>query len=168
MAALVFLVVPLYLWRRPAGIEGAVPEDLVAEADANLVLDIEPPAVEEPPRIKLGEPRTLRCIDESGARLPGERCDRLPFFEEALMQAIHENVDCAPVSLSESTVNFVLTVDFAEESLHLWPGQSGSLRRPQANELLRCVLRDIDKPDFSAFPHRFQRYELSVMATYPP
>lgn len=167
VTGLLFLVVPLYLFRKPAGIDGGARE-VVAEADASLVLDIEPREIEVPTKLTLEGARILHCGNQRGSGTPSERCDRLPFFEEALAKAIVDNESCAPTSLEETSVNFVLSVDFGEEKLHLWPGQSGSLRRPRANELLRCVMRDLPSPDWASIQHQHRFYEVSVMATYRP
>lgn len=166
--SLVLLAVPLYLFRRPAAMEGKRAEDVVDEADAALVIDSQPRNEEPDPKVRLTEIRTLQCGDGPAPKLPSERCDRLPALEEALGRAILAQADCAPWSEEEQTVSFVLSVDFAEKKLHLWPGQSGSLRRPKANGLLRCVKRDLRAEDWDALPHEHRRYQIGIMATYPP
>lgn len=165
LVGVVFLVVPLYLWRKPSGIDGGGTEP-VAEAEASLVLEASQKPREEPSPVRLGEPRVIRCGSGPRARLSEERCDRLPVFESALVEAIRNNAECAPPTTTEATVSFVLSVDFEKEKLHLWPGRSGSLRRPQANDLLRCVLRDIAVSDWGSIAHRHRFYEISVLATY--
>lgn len=166
LAGVILLVVPLYLWRKPPGIDGGGTEP-VAEAEASLVLNARQDAPEIPSPVRLGEVRTIGCGNGPRPRTSETRCDRLPFFEKALAEAIRNNADCAPPSTTEATVSFVLSIDFAREKLHLWPGRSGSLRRPQANELLRCVLRDIPEPDWSSLSPKHRSYELNVLATYP-
>lgn len=166
--ALVFLAVPLYLFRRPAAMEGREAEDIVADSEAALLIDAQPRDVEVEPLVKLGETRTLRCGDGPTPALPSERCDRLPLLEEALGRAILGKAACAPPSPEPQTVSFVLSVDFVEKKLHLWPGQSGSLKRPQANDLLRCVLRELGPFDWESVAHQHRRYQVGVMATYPP
>jgi len=165
LAGVVLLVVPLYFWRKPKGIEGKEQQPVAAN-EASLVLDSKQAPPEPPSRARLGEVRIVRCGDGPRAKLPEDRCDRLPFFENALLEAIKKNDACAPSSGAEATVSFVLSIDFQQEKVHLWPGRSGSLRRPQANDLLRCVQRDITVPDWSAIAHRHRFYEISVLATY--
>lgn len=164
--ALVILALPLYLWRRPAAMDGGGKrrEPALAESEASLL--VAPREPEPQAKVTLGEVRTLSCKGLAGSQ--AERCDRLPFFEEGLTKAIVENSSCAPISSSEESVSFVLTVDFSQKKLHLWPGRSGSLRRPRANDLVRCVLRDIPTPEWSTLPHQHRRYEIGVMATYRP
>lgn len=141
---------------------------LPAASTSALAADAGPSEADLSPKVALGTVRTLKCVDAKGAKTPPERCDRLAPLEQALTEAIRKNARCAPVSTREATLNFVLTVDFAEQKLHLWPGQSGNLRRPKANELLRCVMRDLPEPDWSTLPHQHRRYEIGVLATYRP
>ena len=166
LAGVILLVLPLYFWRKPSGIDAK--GSAVDDKEARLVLDAKQAQREPPSPVRLGEVRAIRCGDGPRARLPEDRCDRLPFFEHGLVESIRKNADCAPISENEETVSFVLSIDFQEKKLHLWPGQSGSLRRPRANDLLRCVLRDLPTPEWDTIAHKHRFYEIAVMATYSP
>lgn len=167
LVGVVLLVIPLYFWRKPSGIDAKDPAP-VDENEARLVLDSKKAQRETPSPVRLGEVRLVRCGDGPKARLTDERCDRVPFFESALVESIRKNADCAPVSENDETVSFVLSIDFADKKFHLWPGQSGTLRRPRANDLLRCVLRDLPTPEWDTIAHKHRFYEIAVMATYSP
>ncbi len=174
VALLVLVALPLYLLRRPKAM-GPV------EADAGLRADLaaagaapETGAVVAAPdagaskRVTLGEPRTVRCTPKGGGRFMSERCDHLVPIEDALARSIRENVACAPPSVTPFTVSFVLTVDFDRKKLHLWAGRSGTLKKRSSGDLIRCVEHAIAPPDFATFAHQYAKYDINVMASYPP
>jgi len=173
VVGLVLLAVPLYLWRRPSGTENAP----AAAASANEAGSGSaaapagaPPDADATPgdeRIRLASPQRVRCGTSTRGGQEGNLCDRLTFFEEALVKAIAENVDCAPKLGKEGTINFVLRVDFTSRKLHVFPGASGSWRGPVARKAAACVKRALPAPDWAAIPHQYRHYSIAVLATYP-
>jgi hypothetical protein len=89
-------------------------------------------------------------------------------FEEALAKAIRETENCAPRAKEPGSINHVLTVDFTERRLHVFPGASGEFRGPKARRATECVKRAMPKPDWAAMPHQFRRYTIAILATYLP
>lgn len=175
VVALVVVAVPLYLWRRPHGAASvATAPDagaLGAETDGGLAESGGAVAALDggtSGRVSLADARTVRCVGERNVKVPVERCERLPFFEGALAQAIRDNVACAPATASGGTVSFVLSVDFQRKKMHLWPGQSGTIKRRDARELVRCVMRALPAPDWTTLAHQQRRYDVGLLATYPP
>ncbi len=128
----------------------------------------DPDATKPPERLKLGAPQRVRCGNGRGNQVEGSACDQLPAFEEALAKAIRDTDNCAPRSKLAGTINHVLTVDFVEKRLHVFPGASGDFRGPQARRSTECVKRALPKPDWAAVPHQFRRYTIAILATYLP
>lgn len=173
VVGLVLLAVPLYLWRRPSGTENA-PADGGAPADAAplpagsaqpsaAVAD----AAAQSERVKLGNVQRVKCGASARGGQEGGLCDRLPFFEEQLTRAIRDNVDCAPKTGKEGSINYVLTVDFTARKVHVFPGQSGSWKGPAARKAAACVKRALSAPDWASLQHQYKHYSLAVLATYP-
>ena len=120
-------------------------------------------------RLVLGAPERVRCSSgPTASGQTGRYCDALPYFEKAFADAIKTALDCAPRSAPEGTLNFVLKIDFAQSSLHVFPGASGSWKGPQARRTTKCVKQAIVPPDWTKVPHQFRYYEMSIMATYKP
>ena len=175
VALLVLVALPLYLLRRPKALGPVEPDaglraDLADAGDAPesgaAVTALDAGASK---RVTLGEPRTVRCTSKGGGRvLLTERCDHLVAIEDALARSIRENVACAPPSATPFTVSFVLTVDFDRKKLHLWAGRSGTLKKRSSGDLVRCVEHAITPPDFASFAHQYAKYDINVMASYPP
>ncbi len=171
VALLVLVAVPLYLWRRPSGIENAGTPS--ASASAALLASVlaqqarlEAGVADE--RVKLGAVQKVRCSASPASKgEEGPLCDQLPFFEEALATAIRENVNCAPKVDSAGTINFVLKIDFSKRSIAVFPGASGSWKGPQAKKATTCVKRSLPAVDWTAIPHRHRFYLLAIMASYP-
>ena len=65
---------------------------------------------------------------------------------------IRDNIACAPPSAAPFTVSFVLTADFERKKLHLWAGHSGTLKKRDAGDLIRCVEHAIAPPDWNLRP----------------
>lgn len=173
IAVVVVVALPIYLYRRPkpitpidadAGVRaelsdggtegGAGPAAMASDAGAAK-------------RMTLGDPKVIKCIPKGGGRVTSERCDHLAGLEDALARAIRDNVACAPPAAASYTVSFVLTVEFDRKRLHLWSGRSGSLKKHNAGDLIRCVEHAIVQPDWNTLAHQYARYEINVMATYP-
>jgi hypothetical protein len=174
VALLVLIALPLYLFRRPKPV-GPAPLDAGLRANlADAGLAEEGGALATAPdagaskRVTLGEPRAVRCTPKGGGRVMAERCDHLVAIEDALARSIRENVACAPPSATPFTVSFVLTVDFDRKKLHLWAGRSGTLKKRSSGDLIHCVEHAISAPDFASFVHQYAKYDINVMASYPP
>ena len=172
-AGLILIAVPLYLWRRPSGSENA-PKDGGAPAAGSATLDAAayaPPSPDAAPkkeRVRLGSVQRVKCSASAGARgQEGNLCDRLPIFEEALSRAIRENVDCAPKTGKEGTINYVLSVDFRRRRLRVYPGKSGQWKGPQAKRSAKCVHRAMPATQWDAIRHQYNYYLIAILATYP-
>lgn len=172
VALLILIAVPLYLMRRPNGTEN------VASASASVSAAALASAFAEQARlnaaatdedVKLGTVQKVQCGASPTAKgEEGPLCDELAFFEAALAKAIRENVVCAPKSPSGGTINFVLKIDFAKQTVGVFPGASGSWRGPQAKKATTCVKRSLPTVDWAAIQHRHRHYMIAIMATYPP
>jgi hypothetical protein len=174
VALLILLAVPLYLWRRPSGTEHA-PER--ADPGPSAVASLAPPggqpvesdAAPQEERVQLGPVQRVKCSASSRSQgQEGNLCDSLPFFEEALKNAIRENVDCAPRTGKQGTINYVLKIDFTLRQLHVFPGASGSWKGPQARRSAKCVKRSLPAPQWDKLRHQYRYYLIAILATYPP
>lgn len=173
VVGLVLLAVPLYLWRRPSGTEnapkdGGAPNDARAAAsDAQAGSASLADASVKDERVKLGAVQRVKCGASSRASgQEGNLCDRLTFFEEALQKAIKDNADCAPKTNKEGSINFVLTVDFSDKKVHVFPGASGAWKGPAARKATGCVKRALPAPDWTSIQHQYRYYSIAVLATY--
>jgi hypothetical protein len=173
VALLILVALPLYLLRRPkpvgplefaAGLRANLGDAGAVEAGALAAV----PDASSTKKVVLGVPRTVKCIPKAGGRVMVERCDHLIALEDALTRSISDNLACAPPSPSTFTVSFVLTVDFDRKKLHLWAGRSGTLKKRSSGDLIRCVEHGITAPDFATFAHQYAKYDINVMASYPP
>ena len=173
VVCVILFAVPLYLVRRPSGNPETAPEPSASAGPgrpqhAPLLVDagaVPPaPTVE---RVRLSAAQRVKCgSSPTQARVEGGLCDSLPYFERALATAIQSTVDCAPKQKEGGTINFVLSADFTNKKVHVFPGQSGSWRGPQARRATQCVLRALPKPDWATIPHQYRFYWLSISATY--
>jgi hypothetical protein len=174
VALLILLAVPLYLWRRPSGTENSQEEvDAQASAVASQMApdgsQIESDAAPPEERVRLGPVQRVKCSASPRSRgQEGNLCDSLPFFEEGLKKAIRENVDCAPRTGKEGTINYVLKVDFTRRQLHVFPGASGTWKGPQSRRSAKCVKRSLPAPQWDKLQHQYRYYLIAIMATYPP
>ncbi len=170
VAVLILLAVPLYLWRRPSGQENAPAGS--ASAGDNVPASTLPTITAQDAgkvddRVKLGPVQRVKC--SADARLSGQKgalCDSLPFFEEQLRKAVIENVDCAPKTGKPGSVNYVLTIDFTNRRLNVFPGASGAWKGPQARRSAECVERSIAAPEWDKIQHQYRYYNIAVMANY--
>jgi hypothetical protein len=175
VAGLVMVAVPLYLWRRPKADPSARPASSADGAGGGssmsaLASASGGAAVPDPPSprgVTLGEPKISKC-KKAGGKTPPEQCDRQPFFEEALVKAIRDNVSCAPMLPTGGTINYVLDVDYKAKKVKTWSGKSSTVKKKQAKEVLACVSRALPSADWSQIPHQHQKYSITLMATYPP
>jgi hypothetical protein len=190
VAGLVMVAVPLYLCKRPAA-------EYLAEREARKAASAEASAALSPlavpsgsaagthggpgtvglvgsgaagkgagGNVVLGDPKLVKCTKNDKGKVPPEQCDRQPFFEEALVRAIRDNTSCVPSSAG-GTINFLLDVDHKAKKVHAWAGKSGTMKRKARKEALSCVTRALPTPDWAQLPHQNQKYQISVMATYP-
>jgi hypothetical protein len=168
---LALVAVPMYLMRRPNPQKAARTDASAADSALSVPSAAPVPTAEPkkpPERLKLGAPQRVRCGSGRGNQLEGSACDQLSWFEEALAKAIRDSESCAPRAKEAGTINHVLTVDFTERTVHVFPGASGDFRGPQARRTTQCVKRAIPKPDWAAIPHQFRRYTVAILATYVP
>lgn len=171
---LVLLAVPLYLWRRPSGKENAS-GDAGAGRDGGgdgarsshaQVTGIDAASVDD--GIKLAPVQRVKCSASERAKgQEGNLCDHLPFFEKALVKAIHGTKGCAPRTGKAGTLNYVLTIDFQHRRVGAFPGASGRWKGPQARRATQCVLKSLPAPPWNSIRHQYRYYQIAVMATYP-
>ncbi len=176
VAALVLVAVPLYLWRRPqpANIPSA---DAATVASAALLPPPAPSAgatdpqqlVTPPsgPQIQIAPIKTLKCQDPGPGRTPPERCDGIRFFEDSLARAIRDSAACAPPTKNGFVVSYVLDMHFGKKRTNLTMGRSTTLNKSRRRELLRCVERAMQTPDWDRIPHQHLKYTINAIATYP-
>jgi hypothetical protein len=120
-------------------------------------------------QLVLEEMVMVRCASSPGASgKTGRLCDRLEPIQKSFMQAIEETYDCAPRTGEKGTLNYVLTVDFAQHKLHVFPGASGTWKGPQARRATQCVKRALPAPDWEKLTHEHAYYEMAILATYQP
>jgi len=172
---LMLIAVPLYLWRRPSASDQAAPDQSAPRSSASAAgtvpvlgqVTLDAGRVLE--RVRLSNAQRVKC--SAGAARAGQEgslCDSLPYFEEALAKAIRENADCAPKTGKEGTINHVLTVDFTQRRLHVFPGASGGWKGPQARKATECVKRALPAPAWDSIPHQHRFYSIAILATYLP
>jgi len=170
VAVLILLAVPLYLWRRPSAHEEAPPASSSGAAllaASALPAAIAPSTPKADSRVTLGSAQKVKC--SADARLSGQNgalCDSLPYFEEQLQKAIVENVDCAPRTGKAGSVNYVLTIDFTNRKVNVFPGQSGTWKGPQARRAAECVERSLAAPEWDKVQHQYRFYNIAIMANY--
>lgn len=166
VALLVLVAVPLYLWRRPSEAEPEVPA-----TSASVVAPAMPTVTGDDgglnERVSLAPAQRIKCsASQRATGQEGNLCDQLRFFEDALSKAIRENTDCAPEG--EGTINYVLRVDFKQQSVHVYPGASGKWKGPAARKATKCVKRALPAPPWTSIQHQYQFYQIAILATYRP
>ena len=62
----------------------------------------------------------------------------------------------------------MLDIDYKRKKSHAWAGKSGSLKKKTAKDAVSCVNKALPTPDWAQVPHQHERYQIAVMATYPP
>lgn len=166
--ALMLLAIPLYLLRRPE-------EPKTAPATKPPAFGFSPsvPVAQKPgegdERLSLGEPVRVRCSSSPSVRgQEGRLCDGLLPIEEGLKKAIVETIDCAPSTGAAGTLNYVLKADFAQKTLHVFPGASGDWKGPSARRAAKCVKQALSVPDWDRIEHRYRYYEIALLVTYRP
>lgn len=172
VAGLVLVAVPLVLWPLHAKKSGQAVES------ASLVLPSAPApdpqqalvaaAMDggvETDSLKLGQIWIDRCERPGPGHTPRERCDRQPFFEEALVKAILENAGCAAGLKKGGTVSVALKVDYRRKRLRVFAGKSGSIGYFASSEFIGCIQRALPTPEWSSLPHVHTKYVIAVTAT---
>jgi len=171
VVALTLVAVPLYLMRHPAG--QAVPAVDAGVDSASKPLSSSrpveaPDAGKAPERMKLSPPQRVRCGATPRGGQEASLCDQLAPLEQLLEKTIRDNPSCAPKVKQGGTLNYVLTVDFTQRALHVFPGASGDFRGPQARRAATCIKRALPKPDWDAIRHQYRHYTIAVLTTYLP
>lgn len=166
--ALILLAIPLYLLRRPES-----PKTEPSAKPPAFGFSPSVPVTKKPgegdERLSLGEPVRVRCSSAPSVRgQEGRLCDGLLPIEEALKKAIVETIDCAPATGAAGTLNYVLKVDFAQKTLHVFPGASGDWKGPSARRAAKCVKQALSLPDWDKIEHRYRYYEIALLVTYRP
>jgi len=166
--ALILLAIPLYLLRRPDEQKSATATKPPAFGFAPTVpVSAAPGQADE--RFSFGEPVRVRCSSAPAVRgQEGRLCDSLLPIEESLKKAIAETIDCAPSTGSAGTLNYVLKADFAQKTLHVFPGASGDWKGPSARRAAKCVKQALPMPDWEQIEHRYRYYEIALLVTYRP
>jgi hypothetical protein len=166
--ALMLLAIPLYLLRRPEE-----PKSAPAAKPPAFGFSPSVPVAQKPgegdERLSLGEPVRVRCSSSPSVRgQEGRLCDGLLPIEEGLKKAIVETIDCAPSTGAAGTLNYVLKADFAQKTLHVFPGASGDWKGPSARRAAKCVKQALSMPDWDRIEHRYRYYEIALLVTYRP
>ena len=178
VAGLVMVAVPLYLWRRPRADMGS--DSLPAHSPENApkaVGSISPivtpitlasslPASGR--NVATGEPKIIKCTKPGPGKTPPEQCDHQSTLEEAFVKAIQDNGSCAPAVPTGGTVSYVFDVDHSKKTLKVWIGKSGSIKKTKTKDALACIKRALPTPDWSQLTHQHTKYQISILATYPP
>lgn len=165
---LLLLAIPLYLLRAP----GEKPNQ-AEKGPAPLGFSPSVPAGSEKDKeeklLDLSKPTIVKCGQSpASSGKSGRLCDRLEPVHQSFEKAILETFDCAPRTGEQGTLNYVLTVDFAQHRLHVFPGASGSWTGPQARRATQCVKRALAAPDWEKLAHDHNYYEIAILATYKP
>lgn len=169
LAALVLLAIPLYLLRHPT----VEPDEEKPVGPVGFAPSVPAGAEQKQKeeRFSFEEVQRVLCSSAQGIRgKTGRLCDQLPFFEKALADAIAEAIDCAPQTGDGGTLNYVLSIDFNTNRLHVFPGASGTWKGPQARRATECVKQALAAPDWDKVTHNFRYYEIALLTTYktPP
>ncbi len=163
---MLIVAVPLYFLRRPSTSDSAAEAHSAAERSRLIRTTIEAgaPKVE----VKLGVIQRLKCsaaFNKEGNE--GSLCDRLPSLESQFEKAVKDAVECAPNTGKGGSINFVLSADFNQKRLNVFPGASGSWKGPQAKATAKCVQRAVENTPWLETPHNYRFYLLGLMANYP-
>jgi hypothetical protein len=167
LAALVLLAIPLYFLRTPK----VEPKKVAPKGPTGFAPSVPAGAeqADEEKRFTLGEVQRVSCSSAQGVRgKTGRLCDELPFFEKALASAIREAIDCAPKTGDGGTLNYVLSIDFSKNKLHVFPGASGMWKGPQARRSTECVKQALSAPEWDKISHNYRYYEIALLTTYKP
>jgi hypothetical protein len=170
VAGLILVAVPLYLWRRPR--PESIPSADAAVVDAGAPAPVSPIVAFDAgvTGVSLQPFTTIRCESPGPGKTPPERCDHVTSLEDTLARAIRESETKCPaaaVTKGSYTVSFVMETDFRRKRLQLFAGKSSTIKREKARDLVRCIKKTMQSPDWSALSHQYSRYKVNVVATYP-
>jgi hypothetical protein len=178
VAGLVLVAVPLYLWRRPKGakvetVDGGIDAAVVdagppPDAATNLLATALDGSSVSSGDIALDKVKILKCQRPGPGKTTPDMCDHQPFFEDALVKAVLENVSCAPKAAKGGSVSFAMKIDYKKKSFHVWAGRSGTIRHKRAAPVIECISRAIPTPNWESLAHQYTVYTIAVQATYPP
>jgi hypothetical protein len=168
VAILLVVALPLYVLRRPSGDSS---DSAAASASATgkhalirTALDAGKPLLE----VRLSPAQRIQCsAAPSRQGNEGSLCDQLVQVEQAFATAIKNTADCAPRTGTGGSINFVLSVDFNNKQLTVFPGQSGKWKGPQAKAAAKCVQNALPQLQWDGISHRYRFYTIAVLATYP-
>jgi hypothetical protein len=168
VALLIIVALPLYILRKPSvDAETGGPDPMGSVAPRALIrsaLDAGAPEVQ----VRLSQTERVKCSAAPNRQgNEGNLCDRLIVLEEALSRAIQSTAGCAPKTGKEGSINFVLTVDFVQKRLNIFPGASGQWKGPQAKAATKCVTAAMPEVQWDSLPHRYRYYMMAIMAHYP-
>jgi hypothetical protein len=174
VATLVLVAVPLYLWRRPQ--PESIPSADAAVASAN---GTKPPfamtafgAAAGPNSsgnpLEIAPVKTVKCSDGKANKLPPERCEGIRTLEDILVKAIKDSQSCAPATKQSFVMSYVLEANFTKKHISVFMGRSTTLAKSRRKELLKCVEKALQAPDWDRIPHQHQNYSLNTVVTYPP
>ncbi len=169
-AVAVFMVVavPLYLFKSPSGDADDAEDGKTAKEAKRSLIRTEVDASAPKSKVELGPVQRVKCSASPAKQgNEGNLCDALPQLEKDFSNAILKNVDCAPKTGKEGSINFVLTVDFTRKRINVFPGASGQWKGPQAKAAAKCVKGAFGEPNWDSIPHRYRYYMLAILASYP-
>ncbi len=167
VVALLLLAIPLYLLRSPRTVEQPPPTEAPLGFSPSVPAGVEKKEVDE--RFNTEEVVRVKCSSgPTAGGKTGRLCDQLPFFEQALTEAIAQAVDCAPRTGEKGSLNYVLTIDFNQKRMHVFPGASGVWKGPQARRATQCVKRALKAPDWEKVTHNHAYYEIAILTHYTP
>jgi hypothetical protein len=167
VGALVLLSIPLYFLRAPEDQNNPIKEEAPLGFAPSVPAGVQQETKDE--RFTTEEPVKVKCSSsEAVVGKTGSLCDDLPFFEDALLGAIRETIDCAPRTGEKGTLNYVMKIDFSTKQLHVFPGASGMWKGPQARRAAQCVKRALPAPNWDELSHNFRYYEMAVLTHYAP
>lgn len=167
MLALVLVVIPLYLWRRPRA-ESIPVSRAGAPANAFDGLDPAPAGVEEEPKVTMTEPRVLACMDPGPRKTPADRCDHLADVEGAFVKAIEDSISCLPKDASGS-IQYVADVSFKRKLVGVYAPKDGRTIKSakMAGACASAVRARMKAFSLEGVAHQHARYKIAVTATYP-
>lgn len=164
VSVVLFLSLPIYLLRRPdpeAPTEKEVPSGFAPR------VPVATPDARADRRVVLAKPIKVRCgASAVSMTQEGALCDDLQTIEAAVGKAVIDTVDCSPRTGEEGSLNYVVRVDFGPRTLHVFPGASGTWKGPQAKRAAQCVKQALSAPEWDKITHKYQTYEIAIMATY--
>jgi len=175
---ILLFAVPLYLWRRPRGVQvpphsdAALPESIVAAAGHDAAAAVLSPsvAVASEPAVKLADARVLECHDRGPTRTVAEQCDHIAAFEKALADAIEASHECVPPDAGAGAIQFVADLSFARRRHPVTvtlPRDGRSFQSPKiVKDCAAGVRARLTTFPVTALQHAHGRYKISVLASY--